>query len=455
MTKHALDSVQHFDAGGTALGGPVTAGSGNAVNPSSQGIAGAVGSVLGTNNNFQASGAQITPGTNVNQLNAAYTGTQGALTGANNLATTLTPGVAQGAGSQNTLTNELTAETMGGGPNPAQAALNQNTGTNVANQAALAAGQRGASGNVGLIAREAGQQGAAIQQNAVGQEATQEAQQQLNAQNALANVANSQVGQGTNAVQLQNQTQQNEQNILQGANTATNNAAVSQQENINSTNAAVAAGNQNSNQNVAQGVGNALNALGGGAGTLFAEGGKVLPKHLHAMASIYHPHMMADGGMVWQNSVPVSSSINPGASPNLPQDTFQSGNSPSAPSGGGGSGSMGFGTSTPTMMAGEPGVMGGAGAGGAAGLGEVADLAVLAARGGRIPNMGRKLEAGGKVPGKPKVNKDAYKNDTVNAKLSPGEVVIDINTLKDKGKLGQMARFVAQNIERKKMGRKM
>lgn len=73
----------------------------------------------------------------------------------------------------------------GTGPNPAQAALNQATGQNIANQAALMAGQRGAGSNVGLLARQAGQQGAGIQQQAVGQGATMQAQQQMNAINAL------------------------------------------------------------------------------------------------------------------------------------------------------------------------------------------------------------------------------------------------------------------------------
>lgn len=67
----------------------------------------------------------------------------------------------------------------GTGPNPAQAALNNATGANVANQAALMAGQRGAGSNVGLMARQAAQQGAATQQQAVGQSAEMQAQQQL------------------------------------------------------------------------------------------------------------------------------------------------------------------------------------------------------------------------------------------------------------------------------------
>ncbi len=367
MTKHGLDHVQHFDDGGTVLSGPAVAGTQNAVNPASQGIAGAVGNILGTNNNFQATGANINPGTNVGQLNQAYTGTQGALNQANNLTNQLNPGIAQGAGSQNMLTNQLAQESVGGGPNPAQAALNQNTSANVANQAALMAGQRGAGANAGLIARQAAQQGGALQQQAVGQEATQASQQQLAAQNALQNLSAQQVQQGTNAVQLGNQAQQNEQNILQGANTAGNNASVSMQSNINSTNAAVASGNQDANQDLLPNIGSALGSIGKGIVDLFAGGGEV-PEHMHTMAKIYHPHLYG---------------------------------------------------------------------------------------GGEVKNMGTRLEAGGKVPGKPMVNKDDYDNDTVDAKLSPGEVVIDLNTLKDKGKLGQMARFVAQNIERKNAGRKL
>ncbi len=67
----------------------------------------------------------------------------------------------------------------GTGANPAQAMLNQSTGQNVANQAALMAGQRGAGANVGLMARQAAQQGAATQQQAAGQAASMQAQQQI------------------------------------------------------------------------------------------------------------------------------------------------------------------------------------------------------------------------------------------------------------------------------------
>jgi hypothetical protein len=74
------------------------------------------------------------------------------------------------------------------------------------------------------------------------------------------------------------------------------------------------------------------------------------------------------------------------------------------------------------------------------------------------PGFTPMLEAsGGKIPGKPKVNRDSLKNDVVpadiqgggKAMLSPGEVVIDLNTLHDKGPIGQMARALAKHLEAK------
>lgn len=89
-------------------------------------------------------------------------------------------------GQQQGLANQYQGLANGTGPNPAQAALNQSTGQNIAAQAALMAGQRGAGANVGLMARQAAQQGAATQQQAVGQSATLQAQQQIAGMQALA-----------------------------------------------------------------------------------------------------------------------------------------------------------------------------------------------------------------------------------------------------------------------------
>jgi hypothetical protein len=231
--------------------------------------------VLGTQNSFQASGAPITQGTNTAQLNNAYTGAQGALNQQQGVTNTLNQGLNQGAGSQQALTNMYLQQASGQGPNPAVSELNQNTGQLIAQQAGLAGGQRGAGANVGLIASQNAAQGSATQQAAVGQAATLGAQQQLAAESNLQNLAASQVGQGSSATQGLNNAQQNEQNILQGANTAANNAAVSQQSNINNVNASVAAGNQNQNGNIISGIGGALSSGLAGISSLFAHGGMV------------------------------------------------------------------------------------------------------------------------------------------------------------------------------------
>lgn len=90
------------------------------------------------------------------------------------------------AAQQQATANQYQNIANGTGPNPAQAALNQSTGQNIASQAALMAGQRGAGANVGLMARQAAQQGAATQQQAVGQSAVMQAQQQLAGLSGLA-----------------------------------------------------------------------------------------------------------------------------------------------------------------------------------------------------------------------------------------------------------------------------
>ncbi len=205
----------------------------------------------------------------------------------------------------------------GNGPNPAQAALNQSTGQNIAAQAALMAGQRGASSNVGLLARQSAQQGAATQQQAVGQGATMQAQQELNAlsglsqqqqaiggtQQNVANIANQQVGetqaqqqalaaqaaqqvgqqqnQQTNIANQANalagqqigatntnaQTQQSEQQILQNALANQNQQNVSMQGNINSVNAGLATTNMQGQQKVIGGLMQGIGAGGQAAST--------------------------------------------------------------------------------------------------------------------------------------------------------------------------------------------
>lgn len=171
---------------------------------------------------------------------------------------------------QQALANQLQAQTMGQGPNPAQAALAQNTAANTANQAALMAGQRGAGQNAGLIARQAAQQGGANQQAAAGQAATLQAQQQIAAQqqlqqqqSAMAGLAGQQVG------QQQQQGNAYTQNAL-GATTSFLNAATGLQSNANTANASIAGGNARNQAGLLGGLlGGASSALG------LASGGEV------------------------------------------------------------------------------------------------------------------------------------------------------------------------------------
>jgi hypothetical protein len=176
---------------------------------------------------------------------------------------------------QQALAGQLQNIANGQGPNPAQAMLAQATGQNVANQAALMAGQRGSGANAGLIARQAGQQGAATQQQAVGQGASLQAQQSLNAlgqigqqyQN-MGNIAGQQIGeqQGANAYlgQLSNAQVGQQLGALgqqQQAAQANQNAILGNIANQNQTNAGI-------QEQVAGGQQNLLGQATGGLGTV-------------------------------------------------------------------------------------------------------------------------------------------------------------------------------------------
>lgn len=287
-----------YDDGGTvrALSGPNPyAVNENAANPNT-GIAGTIMGALGLNNQFQASGANIQQGTNVDQLMAAYKQAQDAIGAQQNIAQTFQPGAANAMSAQDQLLAQQMAMARGEGPNPAQAALEQATAKNVANQAALMANQRGAGANVGMMARQAAQQGADTQQQAAGQSATLQAQQQIAAQQAAATTAAQQAAQAQGAAAAQNQAIQNEQNVLQGANTAYSNAAVGMQSNINNVNAQTAMANQ---QMAGKGIGGVMSAISGALG--FSEGGAVEKDHhvkLAEMNSASLKHHYADGGPI-------------------------------------------------------------------------------------------------------------------------------------------------------------
>lgn len=354
------------------------------------GLVSEVGSLVGGGNNnsqFTASGTPIVQPTTVGQANTAYGGVQNALTQQQALAQALQAQGTQGMSTQAALTHALQAQAAGGGPNPAQAALNQNTGTNVANQAALMAGQRGASSNVGLIARQAAQQGAATQQAAVGQGATLQAQQELAAQQQLQGLAASQVGQSQGATNANTTAQAGEQGTLLNSINSQNTANVQMQSNQNNANSAMAQTNANNaagfTSNLLGGGLSGAGATSMGSALTAAKGGEVskdtitppkgknkktqLPEHIRSLASIYHPKHFADGGNVEEGA---------------PQPIADE--SPLKQSSGGGASSL-------------------------------APLLMLAANKGAV------------VPGNPKVNHNDVKNDVVPALLTPKEIVLPLS----------------------------
>ena len=434
LHKHTL---QAFDSGGTVLGGPVSAGTSNP-----GGVLGGIGQFLGTT----AQTTNIQPGTTSGQLQGAYQGAQSGIDQTQALANTVAGQAGQGVAEQTGLASQLQAESNGQGPNPAQAALNASTGQNVANQAALMAGQRGASANPALLAREAAQQGAATQQQAVGQGATLQAGQQLAAQGQLQNLASTQVGQTAGAVQAVNQAQQNEQSILQNANTAQNNAQVQAQSNINNV-------NSQSSNNILGGITSGLGALG--AVVDLAEGGPVKrpqPAMYAGGGAAGGPQSFAANWLNAPNTVAVSTagpSIEATGPVKQLSDQFKNTKrmtattqpahvaatdysgpnqaGPDAPASMPAGNQISTMSPTPTMVA-------------AAG-GRVSRA--LAAKGGKVNPTG---------PGQRATKKDdSYDNDKVPALLSAGEIVIPRHITQHPMAAQKAAQFVQATLNKRRM----
>lgn len=229
VENHFLGGAAGLSAVGGLAGGLVGRGMGSFMNPLIEG--------LGLNNNFNAFYNGLMPQDLVGRVNQS----QARQTEIYN--------------QQQNLAQALLAQSQGLGPNPAAAMLAQQTGNNVQQQAALMASMRGASTNPALVARLAAQQGAGVQQNAVGQAATLQAQQQLAAQQALQQQQSQMANQAITGEQTQ-------LNYLTGG---------------TSTNADIAKGNQQTRNQL---IGGAMNA-GGAAMGMMNDGGVVEgPEHV-------------------------------------------------------------------------------------------------------------------------------------------------------------------------------
>lgn len=388
--------VQHFDVGGDVMNGigsiasgPFTGVLGNSLNNAlgttfpgmggkGMGADWLTGASSGVNNNTNATAPSIV--------------TQDFIPGINQAQQRQTDVYNQ----QQNLAQALLNQSQGGGPNPAQAQLAQNTGANVAQQGALMASQRGASANPALLARQAAMQGSNIQQNSVGQAATLQAQQQLAAQNALAN----------QQAQMGNQALQGE-SVKQGGLAAQNTALTTGGLGAQGINAQAASQNASTHAGILGGV---LGGAGAALGSFFAKGGQV--QHLDVGGPVNDELGIAHyDAPAW--SMPGASGMT---------DTGGKALSGGMTGMGGGLGSLFGAGAAGEGAAGGFGAMAG-GAGDAIPL--IAEGAAFVNQGGKIhPSFSQALLNGGNVPGQAEVEGDSKKNDTVPTMLSPGEIVL-------------------------------
>jgi hypothetical protein len=335
--------------------------------------------------NWEAGNVAVDKPTTVQQATQAYDNTQSGLN--QQMAFLQALQGQNGIQNQAGVFNQLQGVANGTGPNPAQAMLNNATGQNVANQAALMAGQRGASANAGLIARQAAQQGANLQQQAVGQGASLQANQGLNALNTMGGIANQQVANQAQATGAYNQFAQGQQSNLLNGIGQQNNAAVAMQSNVNNANGSLAGVNAKSQNGLTGGI---LNGVSSALGSLFAHGGEVngprskVAIHLHGgapKAPLSTPAMMSTGG-----NVPAL--VSPGEKVLSPAEAKQ------------------------------------------------------VAQGASINDMGKK------VPGKAPVKGDSLKNDIVPAKLQEGGMVIPKSVMESDDPVKHAISFVRAHMSK-------
>jgi hypothetical protein len=333
------------------------------------------------------------------------TGFASALTAQNSF-NSVAPTTAQTVGNQQAgLAGQLQGEAAGGGPNPAQQQLQQNTQANAQTAANQYAANRSLS--PGLSARMSGTTGAQLNQQGIGQSGVQQAQQQIAAQQ-----------------QLQGLTGQEQSGAL--SSDAIN--AATSQNNANAVNS--------QQQGILGGVGQAFSAFGG------YRGGRVpFPKRMDTGGAIPDPGGVSTSSTSTSTAAPATPAAVavPQAAPASTPPSGPSPASQAAASGSGGGQAIGSIFGGVQSMVGKL-LQGLVSSGDAKG----GMSALAGSQGGKVQAHSPHQQAG--VPG------DSKKNDTVPALLSPGEVIIDRDTMADPGIPGQMARALAKHIEAKKKG---
>jgi hypothetical protein len=471
------------------------------------GLLGAAGGASGSG--FQAANGQnpsiMQQPTTTAQANTAYGQTQTGLQQQQQFLQALQ--AQNGIQNQQSVYNQLQGVANGTGPNPAQAQLAQATSANVANQAALMAGQRGSNANVGLMARQASQQGAQTQQQSAGQAATLQAQQSLGALNSMQGLATNQVGQQANATNSYMQSAQGSQSALLGAIAGQNATAAGLQSNINTNNTALAGQQMAGQQNMLGGLAGAA----GAAMLLAAEGGEVpqsAPQHYAEGTPYITPvqigqnpinqtssNMSGPQSNVGQYLNGQSSSSSPSnsiaAGATMPQARDQSANYASLGKGlisqynssgldtSSSSGDQATGNNinqvSPDASYAQNGIQAtpdvgsdpysSAAGSSTGGLGSLVGAEDSFAKGGKVPAMvspgeqylppkdvekvkkgSNPLKVGEKIPGKPKYKGNDYRNDTVKKNLESGGIVIPNEIMQSKRPHFEAMKFVHAHI---------
>lgn len=320
LMDHAMQPVEHFAGGGIA-------------------------GMLGAANNFDSQGPGITKQALAPNVGQQYQQQQAIY------------------GQQQNLAQVLQQQAMGQGP--AQQMVAQQGGQNIAGQAALMAGQRGASQNPALIARQAAMMGQQGNQQILNSQANA----MLQSQGALAQQQGQMANQSLQA-----------QGILQGAIASQNSADIASQ----GINAQIGGQNAQASAGI---LGGLFQAAGGIGAKLFANGGQV-------------PQKMAGGGIA-QYSMPGIPDLNLGN----PGQAMQKG-----------IGSMFAGPPAPAEKPFDPF--------NSPGAPMVSNLQEGSAPAGYQTISPNIFEQGGPVPGQALAPGDSPKNDTVPAMLSPGEIVL-------------------------------
>src|ERR1035437_10295182 len=215
----------------------------------------------GSGSGFKATGAPVQNAATLDQAATGYDKTQQGI--AQQTAFNQALQAQNGLGNQSSVFNQMQGVANGTGPNPAQAQLAQATGANVANQASLMAGQRGAGANAGMMARQAAQL---------------QAQQSLGALGQMGGIAGQQANQAQQGISSLNASAQNQYGQTLGALNNQNQNAINMQSNMNNVNGQIA--NTNAGAQDKMGSDMTSGALKGGSSAIMgaiglADGGVV------------------------------------------------------------------------------------------------------------------------------------------------------------------------------------